>query len=281
MKKSTKLAHIHHKMRTISLFGSSLFIAAVAIQAVVVGTVIWHFRILESSVVANASSVFCMLALASLIPPMAAFLIGDRSTKVRSHYEHFYNGVLFAFMTVWLSMFMTFYVVPMLPVVEVPYLTDEFNRLWPAILALAVAIAIGIEYGRKRHQKVLHEYLPFQLAFVIPLFALIAGSAWDLIRQLASPIPSAYGMMIIVPFVLQLGLLAISYYLSTEHSAVGKLTEASIAASIGLFTIMIASQVPYFGFGIATGILVPSAIGIVVWLAFLYFYFYRHTDNLK
>ena len=281
MKKSTKIAHIHHKMRTVSLFGSALFIAAITIQAVVAGTVLWYLRVFETSVAINAAGAFGLLALAGILPPLIAFFIGDRSTKVRSKYEHFYNGMLFAFMTIWLGMFITFYIAPSLSGIKIPFLTNEFGGIWPAMFALAIAIAIGIEYGQKRHQKLLHEFLPFKLALTIPLIALIAGSAWELIRQLASPNPSVYGLMIIMPVILMVGLLVISYTLSTERTPGDKLTEACVSASIGLFAIMIASQLRYAGFGIATDILVPSAIGILVWLAFLYFYFYRRTDKLS
>jgi len=281
MKKSTKIAHIHHKMRTVSVFGSALFIAAIAVQAVVAGTVLWYLRVFETSAAINAAGAFGLLALAGVLPPLVAFFIGDRSTKVRSRYEHFYNGMLFAFMTIWLSMFITFYVAPLLAGVKVPFLADELSGIWPAMVSLVIAIAIGIEYGHKRHQKLLHEFLPFKLALTIPLIALIAGSAWELIRQLASPNPSVYGMIILLPVILMVGLLVISYFLSVERNAGAKLTEACISASVGLFAIMIASQLRYAGFGIATDILVPSAIGIFVWLAFLYFYFYRRTDKLN
>lgn len=268
-------------MRTISIFGAALFIAAVVIQAIVVGTVVWYYRTFDSSTVGNASGVFSMVALSGLLAPLAAFVVGDRSTKVRSRYEHFYNGVLFALMTIWLSMFIAIFVTPLLPSLQVSSLTNGFNGVWPAIVALVVAIVIGIEYGRKRHQKPLHEYLPFKIALIIPLLALIAHSGWELIRQLASPNPSVYGMMIVVPFILMVGLLVISYFLSTERSSGDKLMEACISASIGLFAMMIAAQIPYFGFGISTEILIPSAIGILVWLSFLYLYFYRRTDKLN
>ncbi len=281
MKKSTKLAHIHHKMRTVSLFGVGLFIAALVVQSIVVGNIVWYFTMLKSSAGVNGAAVFAMFALAGLLAPLAAFLIGDRSTKIRSRYEHFYNGVLFAFMAVWLSMFLEFYVAPLMPGLKVPYLGDTMQALWPIVAALVVSIVIGIEYGHKRHQKLLHEYVPFQIALTVPLIALIAGSAWGLIRQLASPYPSAYGMVIIVPLLLWLVLLGISYYLSTEKTMPGKITESCVSASIGLFAVMIASQIPYYGFGLATDILVPSAIGTLVWLAFVYVYYYRLTDKLS
>lgn len=268
-------------MRTVSLFGAALFISALIIGAFGVGSAIWYLSLLGSSAVVSAAGEFGKLALAGVLPPLAAFIVGDRSTKVRSRYEHFYNGVLFALMTSWLSMFITFFVVPQLPVFKFPFLAAELNAMWPALLALVIAIVIGLEYGHKRHQKLLHEYLPFKLALTIPLIALIAGSAGELIRQLASPNPSVYGMIVMVPLILMVGLLVISYFLSTERNAGDRLTEASICASIGLFATMIASQIPYFGFGISTEVIVPSVIGILVWLAFLYFYFYRRTDSLK
>lgn len=281
MKKSTKIAHLHHKMRTVSLFGSALFIVAVIVQAVIAGTVIWHLRVFEASAAISAAGAFGVLTLAGILPPLIAFTIGDRSTKVRSRYEHFYNGILFAFMTIWLGMFIALFVAPRVSGFLPPYVTDDLGGIWPAVLALVVAIVIGIEYGYKRHQKLLHEYLPFKLAFVISLLALIAGSIWELARQLASPNPSVYGIVIMVPILLMIGLLVISYFLSTEKGAGNKLTEACVAASVGLFAIMIASQIPYFGFGISTQIIMPSVIGILVWLTFLYFYFYRQTDSLK
>lgn len=281
MKKSTKLAHIHHKMRTVSLFGVGLFVAAIIVQAAVVGNIVWYFTMLKSSASVNGIGLFAMLALAGLLAPLAAFMIGDRSTKVRSRYEHFYNGVLFAFMVVWLSMFFTYYVAPLMPGFKLPLVSSDFNALWPVIIALVISIVIGVEYGYKRHQKLLHEYLPFQLALVLPLLALILGSAWGLLHQLASPYPSAYGMVIVVPLLLWLVLLGISYYLSTERTMSGKVTESCVSASIGLFAVMIASQIPFYGFGLATDILVPSAIGTLVWLAFVYAYYYRLTDKLS
>ncbi len=281
MKKSTKLAHLHHKMRAVSLFGSALFIIAVAVQSVATGAIIWYFGVSQSYMSANTVGLFCVLALAALLPPLAAFMIGDRSTKVRSHYEHFYNGVLFAFMTIWLSTFISFYVAPALFSFELPYLAGDFYSVLPAVIALGLVIAIGVGYGHKRHQKLLHEYLPFKLAFIIPLLALVAGGAWDLVHQLADPNPSVYGMMVVVPVIIQVAMLGISYLLSSERKVGDRLVEASVCASIGFFAAMIAGQLPYFGFGIATDIIVPSAIGVLVWLAFLYFYFYRRTDKLN
>lgn len=281
MKKSTKLAHIHHKMRTVSIFGSALFIAAIIVQVVIAGSVIWYLRIFGSASIVNAAGAFGMLALSGALPPLAAFLIGDRSTKARSRYEHFYNGVLFAFMTTWLGMFITFFIAPLLPQFSLPFLAEELSGLWPAAASLVIAIVVGIEYGRKRHQKQLIEYLPFKLAFTIPLIALIAGSAGELIRQLINPSPTIYGVIVVVPILLMVGLLSISYALSTETKPGDKLTEACVAASVGMFATMVAAQIPYFGFGVSTEIIVPAVVGIMVWLAFLYFYFYRRADRLK
>lgn len=268
-------------MRTVSLFGSALFIAAVVVQAIAAGTIIWYLRMFESSTAVNAASAFGVLALSGILPPLIAFMVGDRSTKVRSKYEHFYNGMLFAFMTIWLGMFIALFVAPRVSGFLAPYITDELGGIWPAVLALAIAIALGIEYGHKRHQKLLHEFLPFKLAFIIPLLSLIAGSAWELIRQIASPKPSVYGAVIVLPLLLMVGLIVISYFLSREQTPGNKMSEACISASIGLFAIMTASQIPYFGFGISTEIVVPSAVGILVWLAFLYYYYYRQTDKLN
>ena len=242
---------------------------------------IWYMRLFQSSAAINAIGAFSVLALSGIVPPLAAFIIGDRSTRPRSRYEHFYNGTLFAFMAIWLNMFIALFIAPRVTGFIKPYITSDLSGIWPAIVALVITIVIGIEYGRKRHQKLLREFLPFQLAFAISLLTLIAGSAWELIRQLASPNPSVYGAMIVLPLILMVILVVISYYLSSERGILNKLTEACIAASVGLFAAMAASQVPYFGFGVSTEIIVPSAIGILVWLAFLYFYFYRRTDKLS
>ena len=99
-------------MRTVSLFGTGLFVAAVAVQAVLAGTAIWYMRLFQSSAAINAIGAFSVLALSGIVPPLAAFIIGDRSTRPRSRYEHFYNGTLFAFMAIWLNMFIALFIAP-------------------------------------------------------------------------------------------------------------------------------------------------------------------------
>lgn len=265
-------------MKVVSLFGIGLFVLAVIVQATLAGSVFWHLSLLESGRYVNVAGSFLLIVLAAILPPVAAYFIGDKSTKNRSQYEHHYNGVLFALLSVWITLAVTVYIVPAIPMVTIPYVTDEFNKLWPAVVAVIVAIAIGITYGHKRHQVLLHEYLPFQVALITPLAALVASSAIGTVAELANPLPSAYGMLMLVPLFVMGLMLVVPLILSAEKSLMGKLTEAVLAASVGLFAVMIASQIPFFGLGIGTDIIIPALAGLVTWLAYLYYYYYRKTD---
>ena len=276
MKKMTKLAHLHHKMRTVSLFGVALFIAAVIIQAAVVGTTIWHLGFATANARVNAAFLLGVVALSGLLPPLVAFTIGERSTQTRSRYEHFYNGVLFAMLAIWVVMFISLLVSPLVAA-NAP---AQFNTLWPAMVAIVVVLCLGLAYGKKRHQKLLHEYQPFQLALVLSLFVLVAMSMVELMGRLISPYPTAYGLAIVVPVLMQLTMVAVPYHLSKEKTMLGKLTEAAIAASVGLFAAMVGGQIPLNNRIAAMDILVPALIGMLVWVAFVYYYFYRVRDRL-
>lgn len=278
MKKSTKVLHLHHKMKVVSLFGVALFVAAVAVQAVLAGTTYWHLRTFDIDGGVNAAGSFLLVMVAALIPPLAAYLVGDKATKVRSEYEHHYNGILFAFLTVWLGLAVTVVAGSTLGEVRIPYLDAELNRLWPAAIALMIAIAIGISYGAHRHQKPLHDYLLFKLVFIGALATFIAAGFISTLVDILSPYPSIYGWALLVPIAIVVLMMVVPLTLSKEKTFTGKLMEAMLAVSAGIFAIMVASQIPFSGLGIATSIVVPALVGIVTWLAFLYYYFYRKTD---
>lgn len=263
-------------MRTVSLFGAALFVAAVVVQTFAVGSLLWRTSLTESESAASPLLLVSMVLASALLTPLIAFTIGDKATKARSRYEHFYNGVLFALLAIWLGILVGQFIVPLF----VSGLSYVASMAWSAVIVIAMVLGLGVAYGKKRHQKLLHEYEPYQIALVLTLFALVATSLLQLVTSLLNPYPTEYGFAIVIPALMQVVMIVVPYRLSREKTVLGRLTESAIAASIGFTAVMIVGQIPMYGLGAATNIIVPSAVGVIVWLAYLYQYYYRVRDRL-
>lgn len=104
--------------------------------------------------------------LTGVLPPLVAYLVGEKLVKPRSKYEHYYNGVLFAFLSVWVSAIvgaLMFSFVPMPTGLIIPI---EYLQYLPQLTALGVVLLLAYLYGKKYKKVALHDFWLYQALLV-------------------------------------------------------------------------------------------------------------------
>jgi hypothetical protein len=272
MKKSTKIAHLNHRMRTVSMFGTALFVAFVIVNAFMVGSTALVLGELKMSHIIAGNIV---VALAAFAIPLVAYFIGDSSTNSRSKYEHYYNGVLFAFMSFGLSLLVSLFMYAFIPgAVELLNL-NQFAQFIPSLIALAIALLIGRLYHKQRHQKQLDAHLPFQVAYITPMLLLAVAGAFSLFSDAFGSTRGAWHDVAAIQLLLMMVMIFVPLFLSHRTTLLGKLTDTFIAFGIGNLAVIVFSQISMKGFGDLIDPLIPFIMGTLVWLAFVYYYYYR------
>lgn len=272
MKKSTKIAHINHKMRTVSVFGTAIFVAFVAVQSFTVGSAILQYGELQIGGVVAGNIIGALVAFA--IPPVAYF-IGDNSTKSRSRYEHYYNGVLFALMSLGLGLLISLFLYAFIPGASDFLNTTVLSQFIPSVIALCIALIVGRAYHKKRHQHELDAYRPFQVAFITPMLLMSVAGVVALIGDAFGSARGVWHDVAAIQLLLMVVMLVVPLFLTHRTTLPGRLMDTYIAFGIGTLSILVFSQVSLQGFGDLIDPLIPFMLGSLVWLAFVYYYFYR------
>lgn len=272
MKKSTKVAHLNHKMRTVGLFGTGLFVAFVIINTFMVGSAALTFGVLKMGHLIAGNII---AALAAFAIPLIAYVIGDSSTNSRSKYDHYYNGVLFAFMSFGLSALISIFMYAFLPGAVELLNNGPVSQFIPSLIALAIALVIGRMYHKQRRQQELDTYKPFQIAYVTPVLLMTLAGMVALFGDSFGATRGAWHDVAAIQLLLVGVMVLVPMFLSHRTTILGKLTETTIGLSIGSLAVMVFSQISLKGFGNLIDPLIPFMMGALVWLAFVYYYFYR------
>lgn len=264
MQKNKKLSN--NQMSLTVLFGYSLFILTA------IGTIgavaITLTRVLGNPAVQRERIIilFISMALATILPPLISYIVGNRATRSMSRLEHHYNGVLFGIASVWLALILS---------------TSGLSaaiQFWPAIVTTLLMLAVGIGYAKSPKQQVtLLHYKPYQASLLLGIAGMIVLNGWYLASYVTAHLGSlnfgSWEMITGTTVPVQLVILAISYRLSILKKSAwhARLTNASISASIGIIATIVVGQlmIMFTTINTTTLVLLMNAVGICVWIVYM------------
>lgn len=213
---------------------------------------------------------------AAIGPPLVAYFAGERLAKPRTKYEHYYNGVLFAFLAIWLSAAVGGVMYAFTPVVVAMSLPVDYSQWAPQVSALLIVLLLAFLYGKKYKKVPLHSFKPYQVLLIgciVTLFTLgalslvaVDGQALELVAI------SVIGTLISV------GMIAIPYIFSTEPDPVTRFTHACVAGSIGIWSLVAIGTLPAYVYSDAlysAQAIATPVIGLAAWLVYIYL-LHRH-----
>ena len=246
MNKTKNNPTLRHKITTIfgySLFGimalSFLLTTVIPMTLALQYPTARHFNIIVLIVV---------FAVATILPALTAYFIGDKSTRSKKDTLHHYNGVLFGFAAYWVAMltswigFSTVFGVSDQPY-PVPLIA---TNVAPAVLTIIIMIILAIAFAKKqnKNESVL-QFLPYQLTLIV---AVVGTFITPYISD--SPYVTFAGIgNLLIPAVIT----AVAYAVLRRQkiSRLARLSDSLIALSIGWIAVWVASsflgflQLPY------------------------------------
>ena len=276
MKKSlAKLsAYEQHKMKWTVRFGYAMFAIVVVNTLIMWSSFVYGLTLLHGPV----GPLFTQFAwylitsgLGAILPPLVAYLVGERGGKTNTKYEHRYNGVLFAILASWLSIASSLY----------PWTYDAMAYM-PAVsagIALVTALIIAFVYGRHKKPISLERYLPYQLALTMTIALIVVSGLVSTLQALdVAKNPSLYALIgaevLICCIVLWAG-----YRASRESGRWPRLIDSIIALSISVWTINLSMMLLMY-LHVATLInIAPVLLGILCWGVYLYLIHLRITAS--
>lgn len=266
MIKNKKSATSRHHVTT--LFGYGLFgllILAFLLTTVLPLASVFHHPTARHI---NIITLIVVFAIATILPTLAAYVIGDKSTHSKKNTLHHYNGVLFGFAAYWVAILLSW--------VNFSALFGASNEPYPAplvatnippvILTLVAMSVLAFSFAKyqKKNTSVLH-FFPYQLilaisvagAFVAPYFSNLVVISVTSFGTLAVPL-IATGI-------------AYAALNNQKMSTPAQLSDALIAMSIGWITLWIAQsflslvQLPHYAVALAS-----CAVALVTFVSYLY-----------
>ncbi len=246
-------------------FGYGLFV--VVVLGVITGTVVpWFHLLFEPQVLRlNVTLTLVAFVTTAILPALLSYILGDRATRRKDALTHHVNGVAFGVATYWLSLLcgLSTGVTDSLRQ-ALPYPFVLVASAWPILAIVGVMAIVAATYSssKSRERSVLY-HTPYQvvllggaLATFVTLFMGIDAAQVD--AWLAAVV---YGCFV--------GLaVSISYWrLSAfQRTVMPRLTQSAIAVSIGIaVTTFVAQIIPFSD----TTAMIPTAAGIIAWVAFL------------
>jgi hypothetical protein len=249
------------------IFGYGLFVAALA--AVIVSTIIPLSTMLLNPVVnrLNVIATLIIFVAGAIIPFLVAYIIGDRTTRAKNKVTHHYNGVLFAVMAYWLSLFFSligpFAVDPIRGAIPELWMLQVANS-WPILATIVIITIIAVSYHARKQKEgtSVLQYRPYQFVLLVSFIA-----------PLILPLPQITDGYILTQL-LSIGALAIfigiSYIVLRKIQPLkqARLTHAIVAVTFGIVSMQFAAQlirdVPY------TIFMAIAIIGAAVWVLYLW-----------
>lgn len=278
MPKLSKKQALAYRMELTAWFGLAIFLLGLVAQLFIFISA-WatyvRLPLVAYEHISSFWSGWALSLLAVIVPPLVAFYAGDRLAKPRSKYEPLYNGVLFAFLAIWLSavcgtLFYSFVSVPVSLSAVFEYL-----QCVPQLVALSIVLLLAYAYGKKFKHIELHNFKPFQflligsmsLLFVAGIFTLttsIIGQAFELVA------------LALIGTLIGVGMVAIPYIFSSEKHSLNRLTHAFVAGSIGVWSLAamgsLLMSVPNLE---SLQMIVTSVTGLAAWVVYIYL-LHRH-----
>lgn len=266
MKQTKNTPTLRHKITTI--FGYGLF-ALMALSFLITTFIPMtlafqyptarHFNIIALVVV---------LAVATFLPALTAYIIGDKSTRSKKDSLHHYNGVLFGFAAYWVAMFTTW-----IGFSKIFGLSDRpfpaplvATNVAPVILTIVVMIILAVAFTKKQNKSAsVIQFVPYQLTLII---SMIGAFIAPYINESSSFSFASFGNLI-APVLIT----GVAYVLLSKQKMSGfsRLSDSIVAMTICWITIWLADsflaylRLPYPISGIPAYV-----IGLAVLVAYLY-----------
>lgn len=234
MNKTKNNPTLRHKITTIfgySLFGimalSFLLTTVIPMTFALQYPTARHFNIIVMIVV---------FAVATILPALAAYFIGDKSTRSRKDTLHHYNGVLFGFAAYWVSMFMSWIgFSTVFGVSDHPFPTPLIaTNLAPVVLTIIIMTILAVAFAKKRNKnESVLQFLPYQLILLIS----VAGTFVAPYISDSLYVTFAGILILMIPVVIT----GIAYVLLRKQktSGLARLSDALIAMSIGWIAVWV------------------------------------------
>lgn len=168
MKKTKNIPTQRHKITTI--FGYSLF-AMMALSFLVTTVIPMTFALqYPTARHFNIIVLVVVFAVATILPALTAYFIGDKSTRSKKDTLHHYNGVLFGFAAYWVAMLMSWVgFSTIFGVSNQPYPAPLIaTNVSPVVLTIILMIILAIAFVKKQKKNTSAlRFLPYQLTLII------------------------------------------------------------------------------------------------------------------
>lgn len=252
------------RQRTITTrFGYGLFVAAVT--SLTISTIIpWTGLLLQPGIrKLNVVITLLVFVISALLPPVMAYILGDKSTRYSGATRHHFNGVLFSLASFWLSILFG-----MISSETIQPLRKAFGDIpamilnaWPLVAIILIMGLVAVYYAHHQHrQDTVLDSKPYQ----IMLFgSMIATLLYMLASQLFTI--ATYSVASLLYIILPIAFVAMSY-VALRRGQPLRLPYAVIATSIGLCATALAGQfIALWSFDM----LASCTIGLWVWASYL------------
>ena len=279
--KSTKKSKVsqeklNREMRVTVYFGYGLFL--LTFIGLILTMVPWmRFYEIDRVNPFNITMLLVSFIFTALAPPLVGYLAGDGATRSKSKLVHYYNGVLFGVLGVWLwlvATMLTTYAQQWFPISN--SFENTLLNLTPAIIAALITIALGVYYARStRHQVPLIDYRPFRIAIIISALILIASVAISAIVSAggSSTLPLTLLINLVTPALFMLVAGFAGYWIigRAGGTAGERIVRSVIAVGLAVVGLTIFGQLASFLAPSLNHDLIFYAVGFVglVWLMYL------------
>jgi hypothetical protein len=267
MKKIKNTPTLRHKITTI--FGYSLFVL-MALSFFLTTMLPMTFALqYPTARHFNIIVLIIVFAVATILPALTAYFIGDKSTHSKKDTLHHYNGVLFGFAAYWIAMLMSWVGFnTVFGVSEQPYPIPLIaTNVAPVVLTIIVMIILAIIFAKKQKKNTsVLQFLPYQLVLIISIVGTftvpyISDSPYVTFASIAA---------LAIPAVVT----AMAYIVlrNQKLNRLARLSDALIAMTIGWISVWIAqscfsfSQLPYQAISIVSYVIALIILGVYLYL---------------
>jgi len=236
-----KHKHIDRIKQVTTVFGYILF--ALSVVSLTLYTVIPFGSILFVPGAQDFSVALILISLVAgaVLPPLVAYILGDKATKKRGKLDHHFNGVLFAIAAYWLSNVLALInsdgITQIREIFPEPFAT--IINAWPVYLVILVMSITAIIFVRNKKKITLLEFRPYQY---ILLGSIIAQFGYGIVYSFFHD-PNRF-----MPVALYCGIPLIIFsllFIAVSRIDIAKqlrLMVTAIAFSIGFISMVIGSQ---------------------------------------
>lgn len=274
-KKPKKQALSPRKLKLTAIVGYMLFAATGAMAAYSLFSAVQFFMSAEARMQQSAYWFFITLFVAELLPWLTGIIAGESSAKKHSRLERHYNGVLLGMITyfLWtsLSMIHTFAISDRLNLTE----ESQWIAYWPLYFAMVASGLVGLLYYRQKRKTPLLAFRPFQVLAALAAAAFV-GSFLVMPPSHFTTGDISFTILLILPVVLFLAGLLITYRASNERSSVlARFADATLGIAflygiVSVIAMPLQFMPPLDSMLVTTLSIACLLLGFVLWLIFLW-----------